>query len=300
MGDIKAVADALVAQVSNPGKSESRESAEKDVLALISIQNQIVSRKSKEKSRRKATTAPKPNSTLSNPSSLSYLNTRNDAFPKISDTEKNECDFSSLTGSLTSITSNPTSSTSTAPQEKQNIENKDAFNESSIYAPDALDSALQIIARLEVSLSEQSNESIQQQTLLRRQIDSLNEIITAQNLEKTNLIMQAEQLAILQQQLDLKRVKIETDYNCLMAEKKEIEVSGQINQDLVVQLKKTMEKKKKEWHQRFQTQQDSHTNQILSLSGEMDTIQRDWREKVEYLEGELRREKYEKIHYGFN
>jgi hypothetical protein len=205
-----------------------------------------------------------------------------------------------LTGSLTSITSNPTSSTLTAPQEKQNIENKDAFNESSIYAPDALDSALQIIARLEVSLSEQSNESIQQQTLLRRQIDSLNEIITAQNLEKTNLIMQAEQLAILQQQLDLKRVKIETDYNCLMAEKKEIEVSGQINQDLVVQLKKTMEKKKKEWHQRFQTQQDSHTNQILSLSGEMDTIQRDWREKVEYLEGELRREKYEKIHYGFN
>ncbi len=295
MGNIKAVADALVAQVSNPGKSESRESAEKDVLALISIQNQIVSRKSKEKSRRKAA-APNPNSTLSNPSSLSYLNTRNDAFPKISDTEKNECDFSSLTGSLTSITSNPTSSTSTAPH----IENKDTFNESSIYAPDALDSALQIIARLEVSLSEQSNESIQQQTLLRRQIDSLNEIITAQNLEKTNLIMQAEQLAILQQQLDLKRVKIETDYNCLMAEKKEIEVSGQINQDLVVQLKKTIEKKEKEWHQRFQTQQDSHTNQILSLSGEMDTIQRDWREKVEYLEGELRREKYERIHYGFN
>jgi chromosome segregation ATPase len=53
-----------------------------------------------------------------------------------------------------------------------------------------------------------------------------------------------------------------------------------------------------EWIQRYQSLQESTSNQILRLSGDLDTVQREWTQKVDRIQAELKREKYDKESIG--
>jgi chromosome segregation ATPase len=53
-----------------------------------------------------------------------------------------------------------------------------------------------------------------------------------------------------------------------------------------------------EWIQRYQSLQESTSNQILRLSSDLDTVQREWTQKVDRIQTELKREKYDKESIG--
>lgn len=83
--------------------------------------------------------------------------------------------------------------------------------------------------------------------------------------------------------------------NCeLMKEKSQM--INRINQlqEQIANQNKLMKQKSKDWLQRMKSLQESSSSQILGLSGEMDTAQRELKNKIARLDAELKREQYEK------
>ena len=171
---------------------------------------------------------------------------------------------------------------------------------------DDLDAALRVIARLETHLSDQSNESIKAQTLLRRELDASNEKryrleqeynllferfteLSAKSLLRGDVLVRG-----LQEKLDQKTKVLDQIKATFEGEK--MSMTRRIN-DLQQQndkMKSLYDKKTKEWLVRLQNQQQSHTNQILGLSGEMESFHCEWKRKVEGLDSDLKRERHEK------
>ncbi|KAJ3349344.1 hypothetical protein HDU91_006402 [Kappamyces sp. JEL0680] len=310
-GDINKAADALVAQalVATSGNDESGES---DVLALISIRNQqIPNRKATEKAAKAKRVVPFLPPTEPIAHSV-FAKAASAPFPE----RKIAARQPELSPPLASVNMVPDPTDRLGP-----AMDLSASFPPSVSRPADIDSALTVIARLEIALSEQANQSIEEQSVLRRELDAVreqlaenitvrnaltlecNKLRSSQHLLSDQVYRQKEssdQMIALQKKLvvfEQKASQFEALHTaletCTLEKQKLTILSGQL-QDQLHSVKGLFDKKTKEWVQRLQSQQDSHTTQILGLSSEMDSLQREWKKKVERLDGDLKREKYEK------
>jgi hypothetical protein len=160
-----------------------------------------------------------------------------------------------------------------------------------------MEAALTIIARLENNLSDSTRDALAIQSGLRLDLDKclanqkLLEEENAMLKEKVTPLTTKEKQIFKEQALSLE--SLNNDLKLSQEENvKALELVAKLKGELRT-ADDAFELNSKEWGSRLQSQQNAHNNQILALSSQIDALEMNWKRKVDALESDLAREKYE-------
>ena len=160
-----------------------------------------------------------------------------------------------------------------------------------------MDAALTIIARLENNLSDCSRDALKVQSELRLELQKALE--KQKVLEEENIFLKGRDRPLsdhekqLFKEQSLSLVTLNTELEQTKLERiNALENVEKLKEELEA-TRLTSEKKSKDWGAKLQTQQDSHNIQILALSSQLDSVSKDWKRKVDALEADLSRERYD-------